>query len=1532
MAERQVFVYKGVEYSLSAELSPEQAKAKILAHLGQEPEQPKPQEQVEKPKRSTTLWEDLKIGGASALEAAGKTAGALGIAGLDVLGKEAAAEDLYAQLQRGSKGLQKWANPEEATQGVGGKILSGVVGMPALPFQAPNTAMGFVEGGESLPRAYAAGGIDLAGNVASAFIPGGKTLQATVGKQFLGNALQDYITRGAQAEIAQKEENKKRFAPTLEDALVSGITGGVFGGITHGKGGQPQLNTDKVDALKKSVKPVPDVSPFEAEARKMAQYNAADEATVARLEATLAKSNKQQPTINIDSGGVVRSPEEMALRQQSEAEVATQQRQQAAQQAIEARQAQMEFDVKRQTALEQQAAMRARQEAAGTGYEEWLANKNVNEATASAEQLRLLNEDPNAQGHLDFNDFGNNDPMSRMPNMRVDENGMPIRADLSMEAQNLENPLQMNMWGDELGPALDQTRSLTEAIDTLQQGTPERAAAIDNVTGMEGSFGRNVKSSPTFKQENLGGGYFEVQIKVAGRNAGLVLGQETPTSIKVSEAGMAAEHQGKGYISEAYSKLASDAINKGKYLESDASVSESAARVYNSLQDKGFTVEKSPSAVLETRPNANQKYWVTPDKSPVFSVSKGQRPFGPRSQQGGQTMLTDLGLGVINTAKKGYTAAKTLLDKATSEDFLSGKSIPEDVPTENILEAARAEKDTRAVNALEAGSTMRSYKGRTTWVRDTWEIALNAMKRAELNTRNYVIGHTGAEYATRKLSGQERFELAGALKEEMLARNQFSPEQMAAAGFTAKQLEAYAKLRRMQRASLEALNYGRSLHGKEPITEQEAYLTSKWNGEIKMRVEDAEGKLVYYLSGNSKRDVNNQYAALKKDFPDYKAGSISTIKQSFNGRDIESAYQIMADAIGRDNPEFQKIQEWYSQYQSTKAQDAMGTKKHFEEKANIRGFIGDRPGYNPMKEANALLQSQMDFAKESFHWAALQDAATKMSPIFQDQYIRDNHPNNLAYLQEQFRIAAGVNEGSFARGINDGVRALGFTPAQVFGAAQQAKGWFMFNKLTFNAGYAVSNLLQIPYIIPHLSDIASKVGGFNPARSLSVATALAVPMAGAHYARQLAGVDLIKNISNESFYKHLFDYAEQNGITSRSIVDEAPLTSSIIGRAGNLTTSSPEALIRAFSFTMFADSLKQTGKMTDMEVFKEAERRTNAALGDFRETERAPIFSRLGNAGNILNTLQTYGVNYYQQMNYFLREALKGNYAPLMLMAGVQTGIAGIAGLPGFQDIEKGWDLVKQIMPNNMWAKVGGFSPKEWALEHIGMTGVDGVLSTLTGVSFASRVSAPDIAGIVQAPGGPISEVAKVTGSIADLAVNPADKASQAEAAMRVLPAGFTGALETGPFRDTTSVQTGDKRTYYKTSDLKKQDAAYARTPEEEALRKYGFRSTREVATRDLEWKNSQYKMESTKRKKSFSDEYFYAVTSGNMEKAARIQEDYATVYGKAIMDNEMKTQIQQKYLTTLERSLTNAGKLPPAELIKLSKIKKLLDQYEVAQ
>lgn len=145
---------------------------------------------------------------------------------------------------------------------------------------------------------------------------------------------------------------------------------------------------------------------------------------------------------------------------------AEQQRLKKAQEAVDARQAALEMDVKRQAALDNGAAERARQENAPTGYNDWQVNKAAEEAAATYDYVSQLKQDEiDATPHGDrpaqygFTDTGG----------RVDENGIPIRADLSMEAQNLTDPLQRNLWGDELPRKGEQESpfGMTEAIDSL---------------------------------------------------------------------------------------------------------------------------------------------------------------------------------------------------------------------------------------------------------------------------------------------------------------------------------------------------------------------------------------------------------------------------------------------------------------------------------------------------------------------------------------------------------------------------------------------------------------------------------------------------------------------------------------------------------------------------------------------------------------------------------------------------------------------------------------------------------------------------------------------------------------------------------------------------------------------------------------------------------------------------------------------------------------------------------------------------------
>jgi hypothetical protein len=92
------------------------------------------------------------------------------------------------------------------------------------------------------------------------------------------------------------------------------------------------------------------------------------------------------------------------------------------------------------------------------------APKNISDLKAT--------EGPNGQMALfDIPEEGRfANPYEAVPgDWRVDENGIPIKADLSMEANNLQEPLQRNLWGDELAPKHEQEapKSLSEAIDSM---------------------------------------------------------------------------------------------------------------------------------------------------------------------------------------------------------------------------------------------------------------------------------------------------------------------------------------------------------------------------------------------------------------------------------------------------------------------------------------------------------------------------------------------------------------------------------------------------------------------------------------------------------------------------------------------------------------------------------------------------------------------------------------------------------------------------------------------------------------------------------------------------------------------------------------------------------------------------------------------------------------------------------------------------------------------------------------------------------
>jgi hypothetical protein len=398
-----------------------------------------------------------------------------------------------------------------------------------------------------------------------------------------------------------------------------------------------------------------------------------------------------------------------------------------------------------------------------------------------------------------------------------------------------------------------------------------------------------------------------------------------------------------------------------------------------------------------------------------------------------------------------------------------------------------------------------------------------------------------------------------------------------------------------------------------------------------------------------------------------------------------------------------------------------------------------------------------------------------------------------------------------------------------------------------------------------------------------------------------------------------FRYAEDNGATARSIYDESPIETSFntVGKIGNAmgkAIASPEVFVRSIAFMTYAHALKNSKKIkSDIEAFQIAEEYTNKSMVDYRASERPMLFSKLGIMGNFLNTLQTYPASFYNQWNYFAREFAKGNPGPFVAAFALQYALAGAMGLPYANDLFKMYEFLKDnLLSTKYWQKAQEnkfFSnPKLWMMENFGSASVYGALSDKTGLGLTSRVTAPGVVDMVQAPGGPAYEIGKQAVNIGKAAMDPTNSTKVAQAVHSVAPVGLQGLIETDPMMEGITYEaprSDGRRVITSTSDVGEHKGVYARTPEEMTIRKFGFRSQPEVVERELGYITNKNTKLGERKAKDLVGTFYDAVKRGDKKEATELYEVYTKITGNGISDAALEQQIKENYFTTMERATT---------------------------
>lgn len=1439
-----------------------------------------------KKKRKATWGESLAQGAAQIGNTADLAWSTLAGGAAALFGDDEEALDIEEQRKARKATRDTWGKPQEAEQSFVQKAVNAVNPLSLITSGLSPAATVDIarQAGETDKAALKAGMVDAAGNAVGMILPGFKQGAALtrVATGAGANVAQEYATRKVIQDMLETEQGKAQFQPTAEDLALAGLAGGAMAGLA-GKRPVKKGKPSPIDAIRaeapKPVAPIPDVQP---------------------------------------------------------------------------------------------------------------------------EQLRL------------FDQFEERSPISKYqtemaPDMwRVDENGIPIRADLSMEVQNLQQPLQRNLWGDELEanfprdpnkpldmetgdiPGVErfsdpvQFRNdpegqipLTEAIDAMPEGVRARNPDGSFVSGTTRQNALDLLRGEMKADAALEVGKMEadgpkIPLGSKARKEAFIRSQRGQRGVMAPDVFLkdfpefvtSKIKDASGQLKALFRGVRSDydgperpmlgTFGEGVYLTESTSL----ANTYATGPESGRHVKqayvdiKRPYEIEMGSPEHRGILRFDKDARKQFSDQmkaagfdgvilkadgemKEVMAFKPEQVQNAfSTPSSRIPKSQRGALKVDWADETTKLESELlkSED---GSYIPKNPDTSVALEAARGEADGKLLTYAQSGAVNAAMKTGSTLIKTVGNLVQAAGKRADLATRKYVLP---AETALRKLSREELTQLGDVFKDEMFQDYRYDGD-LLAKHLTVKQLEAYTKMRDVFDATLSAQNEARVAKGQKPITAKEAYLSSRWQGDFRVPVYDADGKLVWYLADTTQRGVNNQLKALLAKEPSLKAGKPHVVKSLKGGADIQSMYSTMLDILGRDDPAVQRIKELVEMDVGDDTANMLAQEKHFKSKSGVRGFAGDRPGFHKTKDTIRMFEQQIQYAKNAFQWSEMQKNADDLKMLLSDEELANKQPNNMKFAREYVKNALGQGEGKLAKAFDDTVREMGLSPAVLDKAVGGVKSFFITQKLAVSTGYTLANLVQTTNMVPYLANLSSQGYHANAAKAMAIGYTGALPMALAHYMRAFGGGEyktFFGDMPNK-FMEGALKYAEDNGITSRSIYDEAPIGTGFnplkkVERAASFTISAPETVVRSAAFLTYAYYLKDSGKFKDMQaVFQKAEDLVNMSMVDYRATEKPLMFSKAGTVGNVANTLQTYPMSFYNQYKYMLNEALQGRPGGLATMLVMQGAIAGAAGMPYFEDLTNLYKLMRDnLLSDAQWAKAMKhpfFSdPKLWMLENLGESSVYGALSTQTGLGLTSRVTAPSLEAMSQAPFGPAVDLSKQVVNLGKAALDPTNTSKVGQAAMGSIPTGLQGWLETQPFmKDITFVENADgTKTFMKTSDLADRKGGYTRTEDEVNIRKWGLRSQQEVLSRDVNWAAQQANMGTKERTTGLVEKIYDAARQGNTEKVKQLRQLLIDLTGKDISSEQLQNQLLEEQMDDVARNVRNSK--TPQQMLNTARSLKILE------
>lgn len=1171
---------------------------------------------------------------------------------------------------------------------------------------------------------------------------------------------------------------------------------------------------------------------------------------------------------------------------------------------------------------------------------------------------------------------------AKLGDWRVDENGIPIKADLSMELANLEQPLQRNLWGDELertrnpvGQAatlfdqngLQEGVPLTQAIDSM--GWAQRRGAINSRLTGEIEASNQLKAAiAEANRRPMGSGdpklgsqrgvinvamFDETFKKVFSSKDGnwkfTVMGLGDDTSAVM------AQYKGQ---EAAILHLRKQDRNGEAYATADRVYVEPKYRG-NALAQKMYTVVKNMGNDIKAsgvQTEAGKAMWESFRKAglaegDIIPTTKGEK-YIPKGQLGG--IATDTVKDLMNKFNKSVEAtAKIDISKAAPKDKNDyakqipgmGKAadgiIPRPKGAEDIIAEGLKAKDLPdgLRKDIAGGPEMTGEKYRNPIVAGTSSWLQWADKKAKYATRTLV---QPVERAIATMGNKAMIDLADVLKAEMFDRERASPEQLKAAGMTPKMIEHYNALREAFDTTYELQAKILRDQGREVPTKQEAYLASIRGGNYHVSLKGEKGQTLFYTQARSAREANKAIKWMKEKFPElakdlkyeYRAPNVGASIP----KDILGGFQELMKLVDETSDSALAIKEAIRQAQEEAGYNFRGQSNRFLEKANIRGFEGDMPWLSKQENAHRLLGNQIDYLNTSYKWAYLNDALSEVKNILADERVINELPNTASYVKDVVKQSLGLQD-HFMKGAEEYVmRAMGSSRADLLSATGSLGKLTSLLQLGGNVGYAIATpITSLFSVAQHAREGTMGMKSMGLAVQDSAAGIFNAMMHEGNHAGRLPMSEL-----GQAALK----YAEDNGVITEGMfgdphkVGANPRTASALA-AYETTITLPEKIQRLSTFLTFVHGLKDKGGYTNMyDLFQRAETLTNVAATNFRPSELPMGVQKFGALGTALFKYKAPLLNYYHQLHMGALDAKKGNYKALAGLLGMTVLLGGVNNLPGVNELDGAWNLFKDGVANvapSLYDKVKGIGVKEFVKQNLAeasanMQALNIPVVSDVGAAVLRNTASGGVQGITGAQmqqrfgadlanvEDPLGNLLPVAGMVGNIAGAAGSllKGNPTQAAWNMSPQTIRGNMEVG-MDEFKGQQPG---TYRKPSDLSNPDIQQARTAKDEAYRRLGLRSSDEASRLET---RAQVNKEQQRIKTALEGLTQRAVNAA-LKKDTAGTEDYIRSYLELNPDSnalqaDLSKKLERATLTPEQRDIINSR-----TILQVQKVKRLMD------